>query len=77
MSVPAVITFIGLACILASAVSFFVAKVKDRNAEAWAFWSFLFPPLVFVLFFFDKAKIPPQARREEESRKKLFTILGD
>jgi len=77
MSVPAVITYIGLTMIVAALISFFLAKVKRRNGDGWAFASFLFPPLLIVLLLLPKAELPYEVQRDEKRRKHLFSLLGD
>jgi hypothetical protein len=47
---PFIITVWGLAAIAATAVALYKAPRVGRNGQRWAFWSFLIPPAVCLLF---------------------------
>ncbi|MEZ5923586.1 MAG: hypothetical protein R3D57_04295 [Hyphomicrobiaceae bacterium] len=48
--VPFIIAFWGLMAIAAAAVALFKAPRTGRDGQSWAFWSFIFPPVVGLLF---------------------------
>jgi hypothetical protein len=58
---PFIITVWGLAAIAAAAVAFFKAPRVGRNGQNWAFWTFIFPPAVALLFVLPPPRTPPSA----------------
>lgn len=64
---PFIITFWGLSAIAAAAIALYKAPRTGRNGQSWAFWSFIFPPAVALLFVLPSSEPPvggPRARRQ-------------
>ena len=57
---PFIITFWGLSAIAAAAVALYKAPRTGRNGQSWAFWSFIFPPAVGLLFLLPASTLPAQ-----------------
>jgi hypothetical protein len=66
---PFIITVWGLAAIAAAAVALFKAPRVGRNGQNWAFWSFIFPPVLALLFLLpphpQPSSQPPAAPRPQ------------
>jgi hypothetical protein len=60
LMVPFIIAFWGMAAIAAAAVALFKAPRTGRNGQSWAFWSFIFPPVVGLLFVLGPNTLPQQ-----------------
>ena len=56
------ITLYGLAVIVAMSTAYAVARYKRRDASAWAFLSFFFPPAAILLIFLPRSAAPKQRR---------------
>jgi hypothetical protein len=50
----------GIAAFTAAVAAWPLAVRKNRNASFWAAWSFLIPPLVFVLALLPRADVQPR-----------------
>lgn len=74
---PAVVTIYGLCSIIAAITAYFVARQKQRNADAWAFVSFLVPPLFIVLLLLSKAKVPHAIRQEQKRQRSMLEMMSD
>ena len=61
---PFIITFWGLAAIAAAAVALFKAPRVGRNGQSWAFWSFIFPPALALLFLLPPNRLPHQPQMQ-------------
>ncbi len=60
---PFIITFWGLCAIAAAAVALYKAPRTGRDGQSWAFWSFIFPPTVGLLFLLPVNTLRPQHAR--------------
>ena len=47
---PFIITFWGLTAIAAAALALFKAPRVGRSGQNWAFWCFIFPPILGLLY---------------------------
>lgn len=45
-----VVAIWGIASIITTIVSLIVAPMRGRPGQVWAFWCFIFPPAVALLF---------------------------
>ena len=70
---PMLITFYGVASILASILAYIVASAKHRDASHWATVSFLLPPLALVTFMLTRAS--PEHRTSRVIEKKMSEML--
>ncbi len=57
-----VIAVWGLAMIICAGVAFFAAPMRGRNGQNWAFWSFVFPPVLAILFWLPRTIAPIKTR---------------
>ena len=57
---PFIITFWGLAAIAAAAVALYKAPHAGRNGQSWAFWCFIFPPALALLYLLPPNRLPPR-----------------
>lgn len=63
----AYVVFWGITAILAGALGFILAGMKNRNASAWAAWCFLLPPLVIAVLLAPRNPGPkPRAPKLDE-----------
>ena len=53
-----IITYWGIAAIVASVLAGILAGVKRRDHSFWAAWSFLFPPMLLILLVMPSYKGP-------------------
>jgi hypothetical protein len=69
----------GIAILVAFVLAIIVAKWKNRDVQAWAFISFIFPPAVLLLLFIPAAGAPPPRRLswEERERREYAQDEGD
>lgn len=49
VTMPLVVTAYGVASIVSAGAALALAGMKRRDGQSWAFWSFLFPPVVLAL----------------------------
>lgn len=57
-----VVALWGLAMIICSGFALFLAGRRGRNAQNWAFWTFLFPPVLALLYVLPKRVAPIRVR---------------
>jgi hypothetical protein len=57
----------GATAIIAGALAFFLAGLKNRDSSAWAAWCFLLPPLLIALLLSRRnpGPRPRQAKLDE------------
>lgn len=70
--VPMLITFYGLASIVAAVIAYIVASAKHRDGSHWATISFLFPPAVLIPLLMTTAPQEQREARALESRVKKY-----
>lgn len=70
---PMLITFYGLAGVVAAVVSYMIASAKHRDASHWATIAFLFPPAVLLTLFLST--VPAEHRQAHIVEKKLRKYL--
>lgn len=60
----------GTVAIVAGALGFFLAGMKNRDSSAWAAWCFLLPPLLIALLLAPKnpGPRPRQAKLDDLDR---------
>lgn len=71
--VPMLITFYGVASIVAAVIAYIVASAKHRDGSHWATISFLFPPAVLIPLLMTTA--PPDQRSARVIEDKMRKIL--
>lgn len=64
ISMPFIVTIYGAAAIGASILALLLASTKRRDAQSWAFWSFLLPPIVLLLLFTRRNSVEEAGVRE-------------
>ena len=65
----------GLAMIICAGVALFVAPYRGRNGQNWAFWCFLVPPALGLLFLLP-VRIAPIRVRAAIDKDDLHELLG-
>jgi hypothetical protein len=58
---PLVVTAYGVSAIVSAGLALALAGAKRRDAQSWAFWSFLFPPAILALIF-ARRRSPEEAQ---------------
>ncbi len=71
--VPMLITFYGLASLVAAVIAYIVASAKHRDGSHWATISFLFPPAVLIPLLMTTAPPEQRSARVLEDKLKKFT----
>jgi len=66
---PMIITFYGLAGVVAAVIAYMVASARHRDASHWATIAFLFPPAVLLTLLLSTA--PTEHRQVQVVEKKL------
>ena len=70
---PFIIAVYGILSIAAAIAALVEAPRRLRNGQAWAFWSFLFPPVVGLLWLLPARSAPPRpARAEDDTERDIF-----
>lgn len=59
----------GVAAIAAAIAAGLIAANRNRNYSAWAAWSLLLPPVVFVLLFLPNRETPHRRRTLDEQER--------
>jgi tellurite resistance protein TehA-like permease len=67
ITMPLVVTVYGAAAIVSSALALALAGAKRRDAQSWAFWSFLFPPAILALLL-TRRRTPEEAQVRKLTR---------
>ncbi|MEM7619863.1 MAG: hypothetical protein AAF228_05290 [Pseudomonadota bacterium] len=55
MNPVAVITLAGVIMLLSALLGSIIAWTKNRSADSWGFFCFLFPPMLIILLFLSKS----------------------
>ncbi len=74
--VPQIVTYYGIASLVAALAAYVIASAKRRNYEAWAFWCFLLPPLVIALLFMPRLGPGERYRPLTDDDDDVFRDLG-
>lgn len=64
-----IITYYGIAAVIASVATYFVASAKRRDAGSWAAWAFFLPPVLLL------ALLAPAASEQAAANRKLRQTL--
>ena len=64
ITMPFIITVYGVASVVASMLALLLASTKRRDAQSWAFWSFLLPPVVLLLLLARRSTVEEVGVRE-------------
>lgn len=70
--VPMLITFYGVASIVAAVIAYIVASAKHRDGSHWATISFLFPPAVLIPLLMTTAPPDQRSARAIEDKMKKY-----
>ena len=69
ITAPLVIAVYGIVSIVSAGLALALAGMKRRDGQSWAFWSFLFPPVLLALLFSPKGS--PEEHRDRKLTKAL------
>ena len=70
------VTIWGLGSLAAAIIAAIIAAFKRRDASAWAFGCFVFPPALIVLILLGKNFGPMRRRRSDDDDDDLYRDLA-